>query len=52
MTIRGVGAALVITNDIATDLLVFVVVVVVGVQTHYDHTPICALGRQARTRLR
>lgn len=50
MTIRGVGAALVIANDIATDLLV--VIVVVGVQTHHDHTPICALGRQARTRLR
>ena len=42
VTIRRVTAALVIAYDIATDLLV---VVVVGVQTRYDHTPVRTLGR-------
>lgn len=48
VVVRSVRATLVIADDIATDLLV---VVVVGVQTSYDHTSFCALGRQARARL-
>ena len=47
MTARRNCAALVITDNITTDLLV---IAVVGVGTCYDHTPVCALGRQARAR--
>jgi len=47
MTARRDYAALVITDNITTNLLV---IVFVGVGTRYDHTSICALGRQARAR--
>lgn len=46
MTVRGVRAALVIADDIPTNVLA---VAVVGVGTGYDNTPLCALGGQART---
>jgi hypothetical protein len=49
MTIRWVRTTLVIADDISTDPLG---VVVVGVQACNDHTPLCALGRQARRRAR
>lgn len=48
MAVRGVRAALVIADDIPTNVLA---VAVVGVGTRYDNTPVCALGGQARARL-
>ena len=53
MTVRRVCTALVITDNIAAGffVVVVVIVIVVRVQTRYDHTPVCALGRQAWARL-
>lgn len=45
---RSVRAALVIADNITAGLLA---IAIVGVGTRYDHTPICALGCQARARL-
>ena len=48
VAIRGIDAALVVANNIATG---FLVVAFVGARARYNHTPLRALGRQSRTGL-